>query len=393
VISRERIATFVAFAFLLLTCAPSNTAYAIAPAATVYESMSGTVGTQLDAVAGSGDSVGFFGNWVRVASQKQGADPGLPIVETNTYNAKIAYPANSRFTIQGNNTYASTTNGLYHLYYSARPLTNAINFDTNGTFYLSFLSASPLGNGYSSAMVGLLSGLPSNNTDTSKNGIFFGITYSNLLTIVPTTANIAVWNAGGYTYTDTSTGSNANGKTWFVIVKITTAASGNDTVQAKAYAPTDSLPVSDSSITWGTTYSAAITGSWGYLSAQTEDDGIVDELRGGSTYESVAGAPTTPTIGSPTVVGIPNKGISTNLTVTVGAAGYFRFYIDGKRIPACLKVVATGTSPNFTATCIWKPPVRGLHSVYATYTSTDITALNTTTPTASIQVISRTNNR
>jgi hypothetical protein len=357
--------------------------------------MSGTVGTILDSTAsGSSDSLGFTGNWIRVNSQKQGADPGLAIVETSTYNSKIAYPVNSRFSIPGNNTYASSANGTYHLYYSARQLVNPINFDANGTFYLSFLSASPLGNNYSSAMVGLLSGLPSSNSDTSKNGIFVGITYSNLLTIQPTAANNAVWNpSNGYPYTDTSTAANANGKTWFVIVKITTTASGNDTIQAKAFAPTDNLPINDSSMTWGVTYSAAITGNWGYLSAQAEDDGIIDELRGGSTYDSVAGAPAAPAIGTPTVTGTPNKGINTNLTVTVGAAGYFRFYIDGKRIPACLKVVATGSSPNFTATCSWKPPVRGLHSIYATYTSTDVSYINTTTPTALISVISRTNNR
>ena len=376
----------------LLAISPS---YAVAPAPSVYESMSGTANTNMDNSAGSSGSLGFTGNWIKVLAQKQGPAAGLAAIYTNTYNSQLAFPANSRFTVPANNTYASTSSSIWSMYYSARQLSTPLNFDTNGTFYLSYLMEAPFdGASTGSAVMGILNGLPTASTDTSKNAIFVGWTYNSGLTIQPTSANYSVWYpTNTYPYTGPASSASANNKSWFVIVKITTVASGNDTIQAKEFAPTDTLPVSDSSLTWDVSYSAAITGSWGYLSAQTEYNGLIDELRGGSTYESVAGAPTTPVIGAPTVVGTPNKGINTNLTVTVGAAGYFRFYIDGKRIPACLKVVATGSSPNFTATCNWKPPVRGLHSVYATYISTDVSYLNTSTPSALISVISRTNNR
>jgi hypothetical protein len=362
--------------------------------ATIYESLSGTNTANMNS-SGSSDSVGFTGNWSMVNSYKNPYMIGAAGVYSNTYNSNFKFPTNTRFTVPANNTAASTTTNMWNVYYSARQISSAVNFSSNGNFYLSFLMYSPSpGGNWGSNVVGLLDGLPSSASDVSKNAIFLGRSYSGKPTIQLITANQAVWNPGSYSALGNANNPAApDGNSWFVISKITTAASGNDSIQMKLYASTDAVPTTDAGITWDVSYSGPITGSYNYLSVQTEYNANVDEIRGGATYAAVSGVAVSATLGTPTVSGLVSKGIYTTISFTVNSSGSARFFSNGKRIPGCTNRPTVGSSPNFTVTCNWKPPVRGSQLVNATFTPTDTAYLGGTTPSANLQVLTRTNKR
>lgn len=96
------------------------------------------------------------------------------------------------------------------------------------------------------------------------------------------------------------------------------------------------------------------------------------------------------TIGAPTISGTAYKGVAISLTVTVNAPGKARFFMDGKRIANCLAVLTTGTYPNYTATCSWKPTVTARHSVSAIFTPSDSTFSASTSSVATFWVLKRT---
>jgi hypothetical protein len=98
-------------------------------------------------------------------------------------------------------------------------------------------------------------------------------------------------------------------------------------------------------------------------------------------------------IGAPTVSGTINKGIATTITVTSDVAGKVRFFVGGKRISNCLARSTTGSSPSFTATCSWKPPVTGRQSLTARITPTNSSFTTATSETTSIWVVRRSNSR
>jgi hypothetical protein len=390
-----RLRKTLVLALSISLCTGNSIAPASAAAPSIYESLTGTAGGNINST-GSADSIGFTGNWSMVNSNKNpGPLTGLSAVYRNSFNSKLKFPSNSTFTLPVNNTAGSTTADLWNLYYSARQMTSAVNFDANGTFYLSFLGYSSISVGsWGSYVVGLMNGLPTSTTDTSKNAIYLGRSYSGAPTIQFTTANVAAWNPGTYSATGTANNPAApDGNAWFIVAKLTTAASGNDTIQLKFFASTDSLPTSDSSISWDVSYSTPITGNYGYLGVQTEYNGTIDEIRGGPTYDVIAGLPTLPTIGAPSFVSTPSKGGASAIVLNIGASGFVRFYVDGKRISGCLKVATTGTSPNFTATCNWKPPIHGSHQISADFTSSDPIYTNTKSLMTTVQVVRRTSTR
>jgi uncharacterized repeat protein (TIGR02543 family) len=86
-------------------------------------------------------------------------------------------------------------------------------------------------------------------------------------------------------------------------------------------------------------------------------------------------------LAAPTISGTAYKGISITLTLTSNAAGKVRFFMDGKRIATCLSRPTSGSYPNFTATCSWKPTVTMRHLVTASITPTD-TNFNASTSSA-----------
>jgi hypothetical protein len=100
-----------------------------------------------------------------------------------------------------------------------------------------------------------------------------------------------------------------------------------------------------------------------YVVIITVSDGALSDTQ--TLTVTITNANESASISAPTVSGTTNKGISTTITVTLNAAGKVRFFLEGKRISNCLARSTTGSYPNFSATCSWKPPVTGRQSLTA----------------------------
>jgi hypothetical protein len=98
-------------------------------------------------------------------------------------------------------------------------------------------------------------------------------------------------------------------------------------------------------------------------------------------------------INAPTVSGTINKGVATTITVTINVAGKVRFFVGGKRISTCKDRTTSGTYPNNSATCSWRPAVTGRQILTATLTPTDNTFSASTSAATTVQVVRRTTPR
>lgn len=389
----SRALVWVTALFLVAIIAPLR---AEASTPFVYEAITGTHGGSMDGVAGSSNSVGLTGNWLRVPGIKSGTDPVRASRFTNSYNANLSFPTNSLLAVPASNTAAGTTTNVWSPFGSARALTTPISFDTDGTIFFSYLMYAPNdGSGnWGSAVAGLLNGMPANNTDTSKSALYFGWTYTGAPIIKLASANLPVWEGGNYGAVGATTTSVATGnRSWFVVVRINTAATGNDSVRIKLFNPSNSLPTNQTDITWDATYSTPITGNWTHLAVQSEYNGLIDEIRGGLSYNGVAGLATAATVGTPASSGAIRKGSTSTISVSVNAPGFVRFFVNGKRIPGCLRIATTGTSPNFTASCNWKPPIQGARTLTASFTPSDSAFLAANSDPAVLSISRRTNQR
>jgi hypothetical protein len=95
----------------------------------------------------------------------------------------------------------------------------------------------------------------------------------------------------------------------------------------------------------------------------------------------------------PSVSGMAYKGIVISLTVTVNSPGSVRFFLSGKRIAGCLARPTSGTYPNYTATCQWKPPVTGFQNLTAELTPSDPSFSRSASAVGTFWVYKRTNLR
>jgi hypothetical protein len=99
------------------------------------------------------------------------------------------------------------------------------------------------------------------------------------------------------------------------------------------------------------------------------------------------------TINAPTISNTIYKGVVETITVTINVAGKVRFFVGGKRISTCKDRVTSGSYPNNSATCLWKPPVTGRQVLTATLTPTDSTFSASTSAPTVVQVRKRTTTR
>lgn len=83
-------------------------------------------------------------------------------------------------------------------------------------------------------------------------------------------------------------------------------------------------------------------------------------------------APSDLNLGKPTLATAPVKGQFVTASVSSDNPGKATFYVDSKRIAGCLAVPSTGTSPNYTASCTFKPAVSGSHRLQVLFTPTDV---------------------
>ena len=100
------------------------------------------------------------------------------------------------------------------------------------------------------------------------------------------------------------------------------------------------------------------------------------------TLFQLAGATTTATF---------RTSVAISATVTVASKVTFR--ANGKVIPGCKNRTASGSGSSFTATCPWKPSVRGPVTVLATADPVTDGISNVTSTPISVGVINRTGNR
>jgi hypothetical protein len=94
-------------------------------------------------------------------------------------------------------------------------------------------------------------------------------------------------------------------------------------------------------------------------------------------------------VSTPAVSGEVSKGVTKTVTVSVTVAGKVRFFVGGKRITGCLARTTSGSYPNFTATCSWKPAVSGRQFLTATITPTDNTFSGSTSARGEVFVLKR----
>jgi hypothetical protein len=128
-----------------------------------------------------------------------------------------------------------------------------------------------------------------------------------------------------------------------------------------------------------------------YVVVITVSDGALSDTQ--TLTVTITNANESASVTAPTVSGTINKGISTTITVTLNAAGKVRFFLEGKRISNCLAKSTTGSYPNFSATCSWKPPVTGNQNLTARVTPSDGSFSATTSPSTAVWVTKRANTR
>jgi hypothetical protein len=98
------------------------------------------------------------------------------------------------------------------------------------------------------------------------------------------------------------------------------------------------------------------------------------------------------TISAPTISGTLYKGVLSTISITSNLAGIVRFFVGGKRISTCKDRSTSGSYPNYTVTCSWKPPVTGKQVISATLTPTS-NLFSAVTNMATFWVVKRSTSR
>jgi hypothetical protein len=98
-------------------------------------------------------------------------------------------------------------------------------------------------------------------------------------------------------------------------------------------------------------------------------------------------------LGAPTFSGTITKGVVVNISVTSNAAGKVRFTANGKRIAGCLSIQTTGSNPNFSVTCPWKPPAQMSYQITASISPSDSSFVAAISPITTVRPVKRTSIR
>lgn len=128
-----------------------------------------------------------------------------------------------------------------------------------------------------------------------------------------------------------------------------------------------------------------------YIVIITISDGSLTDSQ--TLTVTITNANESATVNAPTVSGTIYKGVSTTITVTIDVTGKVRFFVGGKRISTCKDRVTSGSYPNNTATCTWKPAVTGKQYLTATLTPTDNTFSSSTSARTEVFVLKRATSR
>ena len=223
----------------------------------------------------------------------------------------------------------------------------------------------------------------SNATNQTLTVTITNVNEAPMITVADSSPNAIVSRAENTTVVFTYTGSDsdtASNLTWSISGTDVSFFTINSSTGALAFAsPRDFEAPADSGA--NNTYVVTLTLSDGALSdSQT-------------LTVTITNANESASVNAPTVSGSVNKGISTTITVTLNAAGKVRFSVGGKRISNCLAQSTTGSYPNFTATCSWKPAVTGSQNLTARVTPTDSSFSAATSPSTAVFVTKRVSSR
>lgn len=94
------------------------------------------------------------------------------------------------------------------------------------------------------------------------------------------------------------------------------------------------------------------------------------------------------TLSSFSVPGSVQKGNTANISATFSASGKATFFANGKRISNCIKIPTSTTAP-YTATCAWRPSVRGIQKIATVIAPTDPANLPLTSDLNVANVVAR----
>jgi VCBS repeat-containing protein len=265
---------------------------------------------------------------------------------------------------------------------------------------------------------------------SGTDGSFFSITSAGgVLTMTARDFESPVDNGTNNTYvvtiTATDTAGNATNQTLTVTITnvneaptITTASSAATHSIAQAENISSVVTYTGSDVDAGTTFTWSISGtdaadfsinsSSGSLAFAANPDFeaaadsdtnnsyiLIVTLSDGSLTDTqtvtitITNANESASINEPTVSGTINKGVNTTITVTINVAGKVRFFVGNKRISTCKERTTSGTYPNNTATCTWKPAVTGRQILTATLTPTDNTFSASTSARTEVFVVKR----
>lgn len=92
------------------------------------------------------------------------------------------------------------------------------------------------------------------------------------------------------------------------------------------------------------------------------------------------------------ITGTPTKGRTVTISVTVNFASKVTFLANSKRIAGCINKATTGSGP-ITASCLWKPGVRGAVLLAFKVVPTAANNFSTTSSPSLVSVASRTGSR
>ncbi len=128
-----------------------------------------------------------------------------------------------------------------------------------------------------------------------------------------------------------------------------------------------------------------------YLFIVSVSDGSLTDTQ--TVTLTITNANESASISAPTVSGSISKGVSTTITVTLNVAGTVRFLVGGKRISTCISRPTSGSYPNTSATCLWRPTVMGRQLLTAMLIPTDSTFSTATSAATTVQVVRRSTTR
>lgn len=99
------------------------------------------------------------------------------------------------------------------------------------------------------------------------------------------------------------------------------------------------------------------------------------------------------TLSTAVLGGTPYKGVAVTLTAQTNVAGRANFFINGKRIPNCQSRPTSGSYPNFSITCNWKPSINNYQNLQIVFNPTDSTFSSVSSPASRIFVYKRSTRR